>query len=73
MTTTIRVNKSLNILVLFLTFHSQKSLLLFYFLVMKYIFQQAVPKVPKDSGMRRRTHADNIPDSEKPFACDCKL
>ena len=26
----------------------------------------------KETNHRRRTHADNIPDSEKPFACDCK-
>ena len=29
-------------------------------------------KPPKDPSARRRTHADSIPDSEKPFACDCK-
>ena len=29
-------------------------------------------KPPKDPTARRRTHADSIPDSEKPFACDRK-
>ena len=24
-------------------------------------------------GTKRRTHADQIPDSEKPFSCECEL
>jgi hypothetical protein len=24
-------------------------------------------------GSKRRTHADQIPDSEKPFSCECEL
>ena len=29
------------------------------------------PKPPQPN--KRRTHADSIPDSEKPFTCDRKL
>ena len=32
----------------------------------------AANKPTKEPSSRRRTHADNIPDSEKPFACDRK-
>ena len=35
--------------------------------------QLATSKPVKEQSARRRTHADSIPDSEKPFACDCKL
>ena len=35
--------------------------------------QLAASKPVKEQSARRRTHADSIPDSEKPFACDCKL
>ena len=31
---------------------------------------QISTKPVKDPTVRRRTHADSIPDSEKPFACD---
>ena len=41
---------------------------LIYHLIL--LLHQVKPK--PDPNARRRTHADNIPDSEKPFACDCK-
>ena len=39
----------------------------------KKLLQLAASKPVKEQSARRRTHADSIPDSEKPFACDCKL
>jgi len=35
--------------------------------------EKKMTKPPRDPNARRRTHADNIPDSEKPFACDLCL